>query len=154
MDTFSRILGERLRAARRSRGWSLLEVEEASGGEFKASVLGAYERGERAMSVSRMWRLAELYDIRPSTLLPEMAELHEPVVLDLSAAEEMTSEQASVIDRFLTAIQRMRRDVMGNVLAVRQADLRVLSALLEAEVAGSGMQAEDEPELAPDVDEA
>lgn len=45
--------GARLRAVRRQLDLSLHDVEVASNLEFKASVLGAYERGERAISVPR-----------------------------------------------------------------------------------------------------
>ncbi|MGA1244522.1 MAG: helix-turn-helix domain-containing protein, partial [Ilumatobacteraceae bacterium] len=47
---YSRRVGERLRAIRRQKKLSLHEVDEVSKGEFKASVVGAYERGERAIS--------------------------------------------------------------------------------------------------------
>ena len=57
---YSRKVGERLRAIRRQKRLSLQEVEAASRQEFKASVLGAYERGERAISVPRLQRLARL----------------------------------------------------------------------------------------------
>jgi ribosome-binding protein aMBF1 (putative translation factor) len=50
--------GARLRAVRRQQHLSLHDVEVASNLEFKASVLGAYERGERAISVPRLQRLA------------------------------------------------------------------------------------------------
>ena len=53
-------VGERLRAIRRQKGLSLHDVEARSRTEFKASVLGAYERGERAISVPRLMRLADL----------------------------------------------------------------------------------------------
>ena len=45
---YSRQVGERLRAIRKQKRLSLQEVEAQSEQEFKASVLGAYERGERA----------------------------------------------------------------------------------------------------------
>ena len=45
-DDYSRKVGERLRAIRRQKRLSLQEVEANSDQEFKASVLGAYERGE------------------------------------------------------------------------------------------------------------
>ena len=41
--TYSRKVGERLRAIRRQKRLSLQDVEAASELEFKASVLGAYE---------------------------------------------------------------------------------------------------------------
>ena len=48
VNTGARV-GERLRAIRRQKGLSLHDVEARSTLEFKASVLGAYERGERAI---------------------------------------------------------------------------------------------------------
>ena len=68
-----RHVGERLRAIRRQKGLSLHDVEARSDQEFKASVLGAYERGERAISVPRLLRLAELYRVPPDQLLPRGA---------------------------------------------------------------------------------
>jgi transcriptional regulator with XRE-family HTH domain len=65
----NRELGARLRTARRGRGLALIDVEMQSGGEFRASVVGAYERGERTLSVTRMMRLAEFYGVDPSELL-------------------------------------------------------------------------------------
>ena len=59
-DGYGVKVGERLRAIRRQKGLSLQEVEAASRQEFKASVVGAYERGERAISVPRLQRLAAL----------------------------------------------------------------------------------------------
>ncbi|MFN5602165.1 MAG: transcriptional regulator, partial [Acidimicrobiaceae bacterium] len=47
---FTRLVGERLRRIRQQKQWSLSDVEAQSDSEFKASVLGAYERGERAIS--------------------------------------------------------------------------------------------------------
>ena len=49
---------------------SLQAVETMSAQEFKASVLGAYERGERSISVPRLQRLALLYDVPVDLLLP------------------------------------------------------------------------------------
>ena len=66
-------IGDRLRAIRRQQGLSLHDVEARSKQEFKASVLGAYERGERALSVSRLLRLADLYDVPSDQLLPRSA---------------------------------------------------------------------------------
>src|SRR6202023_2053147 len=63
-------VGERLRNVRKQQRLSLQAVEAASNQEFKASVLGAYERGERAVSVSRLQRLAKLYSVSVDQLLP------------------------------------------------------------------------------------
>src|SRR3954453_8173848 len=67
---YGRKVGERLRAIRRQKRLSLQDVEAASELEFKASVLGAYERGERAISVPRLQRLARFYNVPVDQLLP------------------------------------------------------------------------------------
>ena len=68
--SYSGLVGDRLRAVRVQQRMSLQAVEAASDSEFKASVLGAYERGERAISVPRLYRLAKFYNVPVSQLLP------------------------------------------------------------------------------------
>ena len=68
---YARAVGSRLRAVRKQMRLSLQAVEAMSDQEFKASVLGAYERGERAISVPRLHRLAKLYDVPVDQLLPQ-----------------------------------------------------------------------------------
>jgi transcriptional regulator with XRE-family HTH domain len=68
---YARRVGERLRLIRKQKGLSLQEVESSSTQEFKASVLGAYERGERAISVPRLQRLAKFYNVPVDQLLPQ-----------------------------------------------------------------------------------
>ena len=68
---YARSVCERLRLIRKQKGLSLQEVEASSDQEFKASVLGAYERGERAISVPRLQRLAKFYNVPVDQLLPQ-----------------------------------------------------------------------------------
>lgn len=135
VDPISLQVGARLRDIRKLRGWALLDVESASGGEFKASVLGAYERGERALSVPRLVRLAALLEVSPAALLPE-ASTPATAVIDLTAAESAEDGQGEVIDRFLEAIQSMRTGHAASSLTVRQSDLKILGALLDPAIAG------------------
>ena len=67
---FSRVVGERLRSIRKQKNLSLSDVELQSREQFKASVLGAYERGERAISVPRLEKLAKFYGVTIDQLLP------------------------------------------------------------------------------------
>ena len=67
---YAQAVGARLRSMRKQMRLSLQAVEAMSEQEFKASVLGAYERGERAISVPRLQRLAKLYDVPVDQLLP------------------------------------------------------------------------------------
>ncbi len=69
-DSYNEAVGRRLRSIRKQKGLSLQDVEANSEQEFKASVLGAYERGERSLSLPRMQRLAAFYGVPVDQLLP------------------------------------------------------------------------------------
>lgn len=126
VDKFSASLGVRLRAARRQRGWSLGEVEANTNGEFKASVVGAYERGERAISVQRLTRLAEVYGVGPTDLFPG-APRSRGTVIDLDAVA--AGRDHDLVDRYLAAIQLMRRQ--GRDGEVRDSDKAIIASLLD-----------------------
>lgn len=66
----ARHVGRKLRDARLSRNLTLAAVEATSDGEFKASCVGAYERGDRAVTIGRLARLADLYGVSMLTLIP------------------------------------------------------------------------------------
>src|SRR5260370_30734212 len=83
-SNYGKRVGERLRAIRRQKGLSLQDVEASSTQEFKASVLGAYERGERAISVPRLQRLARFYAVPVDQLLPREEGETGTAVLDLT----------------------------------------------------------------------
>jgi len=125
VDDFNFALGQRLRAARRHRGWSLGDVEANTGGEFKASVVGAYERGERAISVQRFVSLSDVYNTPASELLPVPTD--PDLVIDLDA---LAGEDGDLVDRYLAAIQMMRKN--PGVEEVRDSDRALISSLLQS----------------------
>lgn len=125
VEDFNYALGQRLRAARRHRGWSLGDVEAQTDGEFKASVVGAYERGERAISVQRFVNLADIYGAAASDLLPAGATPE--LLIDLDA---LAGDDGDLVDRYLAAIQMMRRQ--PGVDEVRDSDRAVISSLLQS----------------------
>ncbi len=138
MLSYNELVGERLRSIRRQRGLSLQDVQRATGGEFKAAVLGAYERGERALSVPRLHRLSEYFGVPVVQLLPggsdgaAVASLPSGgVTIDLNKVEELSGDDAAILDRFLRGIQMQRQDFNGKVLTVRKDDLRILALLLD-----------------------
>lgn len=124
-DKFSISLGQKLRAARRQRGWSLGEVESQTDGEFKASVVGAYERGERAISVQRFARLSEVYGLLANELLP--VESPHTVVVDLDAIE--SGAGGDLVERYLAAITLLRKEPGSR--EVRQSDRSIIASLLQ-----------------------
>lgn len=145
MTTNAERTGERLRSIRRQKGLSLHEVEAFSKKEFKASVLGAYERGERAISVPRLLRLAAVYGVPSEQLLPRDAEVdltegagigpssvfEDGFCLDLLKLKGSTDPEAQVVARYASMIQVQRQDFNGRVLTVRTEDLRTLACALD-----------------------
>ncbi len=134
-------VGDRLRSIRRQKGLSLHDVEARSGMEFKASVLGAYERGERAISVPRLLRLAEIYQVPGDQLLPRETDIEvdlsqrddafeESFTIDLERLRGLDDAEASVLSRYASTIQLQRQDFNGRLLTIRRDDLRVLAAVL------------------------
>lgn len=136
---FNEATGARLRIIRRQRGLSLQDVQRLSGGEFKAAVLGAYERGERSLSVPRLHRLAQFFQVPVARFFPAedasgRAAVTMPnagVNIDLNRVERMSGTESVIVQRFLTSIQRMRQDFSGSVLTIRRDDLRLLALLIE-----------------------
>lgn len=134
--SYNEQVGERLRSIRRQRGFSLQDVQRISEGEFKAAVLGAYERGERSLSVPRLHRLAGYYGVPVVQLLPpDPAAMvidpeRESVTIDLERLGTLDGPEGDMIERFLSSIQMERQDFNGKVLTVRRDDLRLLSRLI------------------------
>ena len=145
---YARSVGERLRDIRRQQGLSLQAVEASSQREFKASVLGAYERGERIISVLRLQRLAFLYGVPVDQLLPkEGATIRQgprsgnggvdegPVSIDLGCLESLDAPERDLLYRYVTMIQLQRGDFNGRVITVRAEDVRSLGRLYERDEA-------------------
>jgi transcriptional regulator with XRE-family HTH domain len=139
---YSRKVGERLRVIRRQKRLSLQEVEATSNEEFKASVLGAYERGERAISVPRLERLAKFYNVPVDQLLPredvtapvEGDPLGKKLAVDLLKLSQLRGQPFEMLVRFLKMIQVQRQDFNGKVITVRGDDTRAISAMLDVPV--------------------
>jgi transcriptional regulator with XRE-family HTH domain len=147
--SYARAVGDRLRNLRRQQSLSLLAVEEASGREFKASVLGAYERGERIISVLRLQRLAQLYGVPVDQLLPRPpssgpeadavaapnglrpANPDLPVTVDLLHLAALDAPEKEVLRRYVSMIQIQRGDFNGRVITIRREDVSALGRVFE-----------------------
>ena len=143
---YSRRVGRRLRAIRSQKRFSLQEIEAASDHEFKASVLGAYERGERAISVPRLQRLARFYNVPVDQLLPNDDEqptviddgarppTESSVRIDLRSLETLSGPEADMLNRYLTMIQVQRQDFNGRMLTIRRDDVQAIACILAVTV--------------------
>ncbi len=153
---YAQAVGARLRTMRKQMRLSLQAVEAMSEQEFKASVLGAYERGERAISVPRLQRLAKLYDVPVDQLLPpdEMASTrwgsagsvdavvplsarrsiqagsgNDKVAIDLTKLHTVSGPERDLLRRFLSMIQVHRQDFNGRMITIRAEDVRAIACL-------------------------
>lgn len=142
---YAKEVGLRLRDIRRQQGLSLQAVAEASEREFKASVLGAYERGERMISVLRLQRLSQLYGVPVDQLLPRVPTtgrgVHgstdggpaRRVKIDLVRLETTQFPERDLLKRYIGMIQLERGDYNGKVITIRSEDLRSLARMLETD---------------------
>lgn len=132
-DPLVREIGARIREARRRRGLSLADVEGTSAGRWRASTLGAYERGVRKPSVGVLHHLAAFFDVTVPWLLGVDQPVPAPppvgtVRIDLQAPA--TAHLDRHVLRVLRQITIQRGGPVPRFLAVRNSDLELLAATL------------------------
>jgi transcriptional regulator with XRE-family HTH domain len=132
---YQQLLGERLRAIRSQQDLTLQDVEEKSDGEWKAVVIGSYERGDRAISVAKLARLAQFYGVPLRDLLPRTdpqpssGDDAPRVVLDLMRVPggPEASDAMAALARYARRIQIQRGDYNGRMLSLRAEDIRAIA---------------------------
>lgn len=133
---YAKALGSKLRSIRQQQGLSLQGVEQKSQGRWKAVVIGSYERGDRAVTVSKLAELADFYGVPVGELLPDAAsraavEPPSKLILDLERLSAVPDEKAGPLIRYAASIQSQRGDYNGRVLSIRHEDLRALSVIYD-----------------------
>ena len=131
-ETNPRVIGGVLRGMRTKRGLTLRETATRSAGTFKPSVLAAYERGERSISLERFHALASLYEVPPERLLAEVVrslEERPPDVVDVNTMRRQDGPVAETVSQFIGRVMRLR-GVRTDTVTLRTGDLQVLSASL------------------------
>jgi len=140
------LLGVRLRRIRHQQGMSLADVQARSNGHWKAVVVGAYERGDRSITISRLQELAEFYGVPLVDLLPQPtngdganghAKGSGRYVLDLTTFDPKRMNgrpHLLPIARFAAQIRSRRGDHNGRVLTVRASDLENLALTIGQDV--------------------
>ena len=138
VEDYAKAVGERLRRIRIQKGMSLQDVQQASEGRWKAAVVGAYERGDRNVTIARLSELAGFYAVPMTEILPDdgvhaagAAETRRRVVLNLEGLDRVPEPDRDPLSRFTTAIQMQRGDYNGRVLTIREDDLMALALLYQ-----------------------
>ena len=136
MNTNQINTSQKLREIRKSKGWSLQDVEKISKGKWKAVVIGSYERSDRAISLKKTIELMDFYQVPISTLFEEemapssSGEPFDSLILDQRLINKSTEENLEGIKRLVSFITLRRRDWNGEVLSLRSTDLQFISILL------------------------
>lgn len=134
MSGYSRKVGARLRSLRKQRGLTLQQVEVLSNKRLKGSLLAAYERGDRNISVTRLQQIATLYSVPVTQLLPEEMEAQaEPSVppklaIDLQQLAGLPERQSAILAQHIAHLQQQRQDFNTSVITFRTDDLEQLAA--------------------------
>jgi transcriptional regulator with XRE-family HTH domain len=130
----------RIRQLRREKGLTLLECETQSRGRIRAVVLGAYERGDRSMSLKKVIEIAELFGVPLAHLIaadlqPEQSRIAgSRHIYDLRALRALApSEQKILLSRYLSRIAEQRGDWGGEVISIRHADVEAIARLVDSE---------------------
>jgi transcriptional regulator with XRE-family HTH domain len=97
---FPAVAGDVLREVREARSLSLRQVTVRSRGRFKPSSVASYERGDRQISLGRLFALADVYEVAPERIVAAIAHRLEP------RSDADLSEPVLVLDPFGPARSR------------------------------------------------
>jgi transcriptional regulator with XRE-family HTH domain len=142
----ARAIGMRLREVRRKRGLTLHGVERATREEFKGSVLGAYERGDRILTVPRLQRLALFYGVPVDEILLSSADIdlrekardgdagdrgrETPALgIDVERLGELRAGEWRPLQRYVATVEQARGGVPARVLTLRASDLDAIARM-------------------------
>jgi transcriptional regulator with XRE-family HTH domain len=123
----------RLREIRKSKGWSLQDVEHHSNGKWKAVVIGSYERADRAISLKKAISLMQFYQVPITELFPEITTqvTARSVSVNLNKLAESSETKSQILQRFTKSISNRRKDWNGQILTIRANDLQFLALQIE-----------------------
>ena len=124
---------QRLREIRKSKGWSLQDVEHHSNGKWKAVVIGSYERADRAISLKKAISLMQFYQVPINELFPEITTqvTARSVSVNLNKLAESSETKSQILQRFTKSISNRRKDWNGQILTIRANDLQFLALQIE-----------------------
>ena len=124
---------QRLREIRKSKGWSLQDVEHHSNGKWKAVVIGSYERDDRAISLKKAISLMQFYQVPITELFPEITTqvTARSVSVNLNKLAESSETKSQILQRFTKSISNRRKDWNGQILTIRANDLQFLALQIE-----------------------
>jgi len=133
MNTNTNTHAQRLRAIRKSKGWSLQDVELHSNGKWKAVVVGSYERADRAISLKKAISLMQFYQVPITELFPDITTQisAKSISVNLQRLDQSQEQTTSILKRFTSSICNRRKDWNGQILTIRANDLQFLAIQID-----------------------
>lgn len=132
-----RRLGALLSDARAARGYTLEDLAQRSNGRFSLAALSSIERGSRDVSDEDAHKLAAIYELESTSLVPPRSKLIVDLNEGLLAVDDRSlrvgrsaPSRDEVLARYLTLVYSMRRLEPGAALTLRVDDLDVLGRAL------------------------
>lgn len=130
------MIGNRLRSARIRKGLSLHQVELQTNAVFKSSIVGAYERGERNISIRRLGVLVGFYGTTVENIIAPVegrmtsTDSGEGFRVHLASVSNLPNKQRVVVQRFIDHIKERRGDPASEILTLREDDLLAIACVL------------------------
>jgi transcriptional regulator with XRE-family HTH domain len=133
---------------REERGLSLQSVDRLCDHEFRAATLASYERGHRLISIVRLARLANIYDVpvdqllpvleSPNAVRPTRAQWFPPdgrpeptgVTIDMARLRPLNGPDADLLRRVIGSIVRQRSQISGLCVTIRLEDVAAIGRIL------------------------
>ncbi|CAN2199412.1 Cro/C1-type helix-turn-helix domain [Candidatus Nanopelagicaceae bacterium] len=119
----------RLRTLREGRNLTLHEAAQLSDGEITAIALGSYERGDRAISASKLLKVAAMYGVPINELFAnsEKSVTNQRTTLDIRKLKNSNTQIALQLTKIVSGIAKLRSDWNGEIISLRSEDLTNLS---------------------------
>ena len=128
--TLPNLVAHRLRHIRQQQNLTLKQVEIRSRGKWKAVVIGSYERGARALSISKAEELCTFYGVPFESLFidtksRDISDLSRGAVLDLRKIRERLGDPdvfTHKLHDLVSWVATARSDWNGEVMSLRKSD--------------------------------
>jgi transcriptional regulator with XRE-family HTH domain len=133
-------IAQRLRSLRIAAQLTLLDVERLSNGEIGSVVLGSYERGARALSLKKIIQLATFYEVPVEELISGRKNHRSPMEAKSTIDFQKTRDRAhtdidiGTLAQYLTEIAHLRGDWNGQIITIRESDLRIVALICHREI--------------------
>lgn len=104
-----RTLGSRIREERQRKGWTIEQLAEHM--DLSPSFLGSVERGERALSIEKLYRASEIFSVTTDSLIKSKLKSGSRVeAFNLLLCDLNDNEYTTIYDIASTAKKHFKRD--------------------------------------------